>query len=88
MVWMVEEIQEQLAAMRYTFKQLEYFVAVAECGTIAGAAEKVHVSPPSISVAIAQLEEALEVRLFVRQPSGLQLTDAGSEVLSHTRALL
>lgn len=74
--------------MRYTFKQLEYFVAVAECGTIAGAAEKVHVSPPSISVAIAQLEEALEVRLFVRQPSGLQLTDAGSEVLSHTRALL
>jgi len=74
--------------MRYTFKQLEYFVAVAECGTIAGAAEKVHVSAPSISVAIAQLEEALEVRLFVRQPSGLQLTEAGSEVLSHTRAVL
>lgn len=74
--------------MRYTFKQLEYFVAVAECGTIAGAAEKVHVSPPSISVAIAQLEEALELRLFVRQPSGLELTAAGNEVLSHTRTLL
>lgn len=74
--------------MRYTFKQLEYFSAVAECGTIAGAADKVHVSPPSISVAIAQLEEALETRLFVRQPNGLELTAAGHEVLSLTRAIL
>ncbi|RRD57497.1 LysR family transcriptional regulator [Comamonadaceae bacterium OH2545_COT-014] len=74
--------------MRYTFKQLEYFVAVAECGTIAGAAEKVHVSPPSISVAIAHLEEALELRLFIRQHHGLQLTESGEQILGHTRALL
>lgn len=74
--------------MRYTFKQLEYFVAVTECGTIASAAEKVHVSAPSISVAVAQLEEALQTRLFVRQPGGLHLTDAGSQVLTHVRQLL
>jgi DNA-binding transcriptional LysR family regulator len=74
--------------MRYTFKQLEYFVAVAECGSIAGASEKVHVSSPSISVAIAQLEEALAVRLFVRQPNGLQLTEIGSEVLIQARSIL
>lgn len=74
--------------MRYTFKQLEYFAAVAECGSIAAAAEKIHVSPPSISVAISQLEEAIGVRLFSRLPSGLQLTPTGTEILSQTRSIL
>lgn len=74
--------------MRYTFKQLEYFAAVAECGSIAAAADKVHVSPPSISVAISQLEEAIGVRLFSRLSSGLQLTPTGTEILSQTRLIL
>jgi len=74
--------------MNFTFKQLEYFVAVADCGTITGAAEKIHVSAPSISVAIAQLEESLEIRLFTRQSSGLQLTTAGDEVRRRVRTIL
>ena len=74
--------------MRYTFKQLEYFVAVADAGSIAAAAERVHVSSPSISVAVAQLEEELEVGLFVRQSSGLQLTPAGREALERARDIL
>lgn len=74
--------------MRYSFKQLEYFTAVAECGSIAAAAEKVHVSAPSISVAISQLEEALAVRLFSRQQNGLQLTATGAEILIQARSIL
>ena len=74
--------------MRYTFRQLEYFVAVADAGSIAAAAERVHVSSPSISVAVGQLEEELEVRLFVRQSGGLQLTPAGREVLERARRIL
>jgi len=38
--------------LRFTLRQLEYFVAVCECGSIALASEKVHVSSPSISAAI------------------------------------
>ena len=74
--------------MRYTFKQLEYFVAVAECGSITRAAEKIHISSPSISVAITQLEEILATRLFHRQPGGLQITAAGTEVLIKSRSIL
>lgn len=43
-------------AIRFTFRQLEYFVAVGETGSIALAAERVNVSSPSISTSIAQLE--------------------------------
>lgn len=74
--------------MRYTFKQLEYFVAVADTGSIAAAAERIHISAPAISAAIAQLEQELEVSLFVRQSIGLQLTSSGQWVLERARKLL
>lgn len=74
--------------MRFTFKQIEYFVAVAQGGSIASAVDVVHVSAPSISAAISQLEEELGVRLFVRQANGLQLTPIGREVLDRAKILL
>lgn len=52
--------------LRYTLRQLEYFVAVGEPGSIAAASHRVNVSSPSISAAISQLEEELGVQLFVR----------------------
>jgi DNA-binding transcriptional LysR family regulator len=45
-------------------------------------------SAPSISAAISQLEEELEVRLFIRQANGLQLTPIGREVLDRAKSLL
>ena len=42
--------------LRFSLRQLEYFVAVGEAGSIAVASEKVHVSSPSISSALRQLE--------------------------------
>jgi DNA-binding transcriptional LysR family regulator len=74
--------------MRYTFKQLEYFVAVADTGSIAAAAERIHISAPAISAAIAQLEQELQVSLFVRQSVGLQLTSSGQWALERARKLL
>jgi DNA-binding transcriptional LysR family regulator len=74
--------------MRYTFKQLEYFVAVADTGSIAAAAEHIHISAPAISAAIAQLEQELQVTLFVRQSIGLQLTSSGQWALEHARRVL
>ena len=40
-------------AMRFTLRQIEYFVAVGELGSIALAAERLHISSPSISTAIS-----------------------------------
>jgi DNA-binding transcriptional LysR family regulator len=75
--------------MRFTLKQLTYFVAAAEAGTVVGAAARVSISPPSISSAIAQLEQAFGVQLFVRHHAqGLTLTQAGQTFLRATKLFL
>ena len=75
--------------LKYTLRQLEYFVAVGETGSIARASEKVNVSSPSISAAVAQLEQQFGLPLFVRQHAqGLSLTQAGREMLAQARVVL
>lgn len=75
--------------LRFTLRQLEYFVAVGEMGSIALAAEKVNVSSPSISAAINQLEKEYGLPLFVRQHAqGLSLTTAGREMLKQAKMVL
>ncbi len=76
-------------ALRFTLRQLEYFVAVGESGSILQASEKVHVSSPTISAAISQLEQEFGLSLFVRKHAkGLSLTEAGSQMLVQARKLL
>jgi len=75
--------------IRYTLRQLEYFVAVGEAGSIAIASEKVNVSSPSISAAISQLEKEFGLPLFVRQHAqGLSLTQAGRAMLDQAHLVL
>ena len=75
--------------LRYTFRQLEYFVAVGEAGSIARASERINVSSPSISSAISQLEQEFGLPLFVRQHAqGLSLTQAGRHMLEQARVVL
>ena len=72
--------------LRFTLRQLEYFIAVGEMGSIALAAEKVNVSSPSISAAITQLEQEYGLPLFVRQHAqGLSLTLAGREMYKQAK---
>lgn len=74
---------------RFTLRQLEYFVAVGEAGSIAKAAEQVNVSAPSISASIAQLEAEFGVQLFVRKHSHrLSLTAGGRIFLREAARLL
>lgn len=76
-------------ALRYTLRQLEYFVAVGEHGSIASASEVVHVSSPSISAAVAQLEEEFRLPLFVRKHAqGLSLTQAGRQLMEQAQRVL
>lgn len=76
-------------ALRFTLRQLEYFVAVGEAGSIAMASEKVNVSSPSISAAVSQLEQEFGLPLFVRKHAhGLSLTQAGRQFMIHAQDVL
>jgi DNA-binding transcriptional LysR family regulator len=69
-------------------RQLEYFVAIAEMGSLTQAAERLLVSQPSLSQQIRALEAELGGHLFERLPRGVRLTAAGHELLSEARATL
>nr|WP_237465052.1 LysR family transcriptional regulator [Leucobacter luti] len=70
-------------------RQLAYFVAAADVGTITGAAEALHVSPSAMSDAITELETIVGERLCVRRRAhGLTLTPAGQQLMAHARQML
>ena len=76
-------------ALRFTLRQLEYFVAVGEEGSISHASERVNVSSPSISAAISQLEDEFGLPLFVRKHAhGLSLTQAGRQFMAQAKQVL
>ena len=66
---------------RLKFRDLDTFVTVAECGSMAKAASKLSVSQPAISNAIAGIKEALGVPLFDRLAQGVELTRYGQCLL-------
>src|SRR5439155_864258 len=68
--------------------QLRYFVAVAEEGSFSNAAEREHVSQPSLSQQIHKLEEELNQQLFDRLPRSVVLTEAGRTLLVYARQIL
>ena len=75
--------------MQFTLKQLAYFVAAGEASSILRAAENIHVSQPSISNAIAHLEDVFQIQLFIRHHAqGMSLTTAGSQIMDQAKALL
>ena len=75
--------------MQFTLKQLAYFVAAGEAGSILRAAENIHVSQPSISNAITHLEDVFQIQLFVRHHAqGMSLTTAGSQMMERAKQIL
>ncbi len=75
--------------IRFTLRQLRCFVTVAEEGGVTAAAERLALSPSSVSAAVAQLEQALGLDLLVRHHArGVGLTRAGERVLEDARDLL
>ncbi|WP_327727176.1 LysR family transcriptional regulator [Streptomyces sp. NBC_00487] len=73
----------------FSLRQLEYFVAVADTGSMSAAAVRCHASQASISTAIADLERRLGVQLLIRRRAkGVSLTEAGSRILGRARAML
>ncbi len=66
----------------------EYFLRVAELGSINRAAADLNLSQPALSRHIARLEHELACELFVRSQGGVSLTDAGQLLADRARPLL
>lgn len=69
-------------------RQLEVFVGIAEAGSVRGAAERLHLTQPAASMALAELERHLEADLFARERGRLQLNERGRELLPMAREIL
>jgi DNA-binding transcriptional LysR family regulator len=69
-------------------RELLYFVAVAEELHFTRAAERLEMSQPPLSAAIAQLEAKLGTRLLDRDSRNVRLTPAGAELLQRARSIL
>ncbi len=75
--------------MRFTLRQLEFFVMVAETGTLTRASELLRISTPSISAAISALEKELKVQLFIRHHAkGVSITPEGRQVLKEAKLIV
>jgi LysR family transcriptional regulator, hydrogen peroxide-inducible genes activator len=72
----------------FTLRQLQYVVAVADELSFRRAADRCHVSQPSLSSQIAQIEDALGVRLFERANKRVLVTVAGRDIVERARRLL
>ncbi len=69
-------------------RDLEYLVALAEAGHFGRAAERCHVSQPTLSAQLRKLEEFLGVALVERRPRRVALTAAGEAVVERARRML
>jgi DNA-binding transcriptional LysR family regulator len=69
-------------------RHLRYFVAVADAGTVTGAAAALRVAQPAVSQRLRALERELGVTLLHRSPTGVRTTTAGAALLVCARDLL
>ena len=67
---------------------LKKFLAVAETGTVLGAADRIAITQPALSRTIARLEATLGGKLFERLPTGVRLTEFGATVADQARHIL
>ena len=74
--------------LRFDLRDLELFVAVADAGSIARAAERSHTVASAVSKRISDLEDGLGCPLLLRGAKGVELTAAGHALLARARVLL
>ncbi len=71
-----------------TLQQLRYIVCAAECRSMNQAAAKLFISQPSLSATIKDLEEELDMEIFLRSNRGITLTAEGEDFLGYARQIL
>lgn len=68
-------------------RHLRQFLALVDTGSFTAAANQLHVSQPTLSAGIAELERTLGAPVIVRERRALRLTEAGNRLLIHARAI-
>src|ERR1044071_10043526 len=68
-------------------RQLRAFLAIVRCGSLGLAAEALHITQPALSRIVRRLDEQLEVQLFERRTTGMELTAFGQALLPHATVL-
>jgi len=63
-----------------TLKQLRGFEAILEAGSISGAANYLHLTPPAVSMQLRELETSIGIPLVEKRDQGLTATRAGIEL--------
>ena len=74
--------------MNITFRQIRYFIAVAEARSVSAGASAVGISQSAVTDAIRTLELETGVMLFHRHPKGVTLTREGHKFLRHSRSII
>lgn len=75
--------------MKFSLRALRYVVETADAGSVTEAAKRLHVSQPSISAALSQMEAELGIQIFVRHlAKGVTLSPAGQRLVNDARLLL
>ncbi|QLY77884.1 LysR family transcriptional regulator [Clostridium intestinale] len=71
-----------------TLQQLKYVVTVADKGTISEAAKELFISQPSLTKAIKELENEMQITIFNRTNKGIVVSNAGDEFLAYARQVI
>ncbi len=71
-----------------TPRQLKYFVTIAQCGSMTAAASQLHVTQPTLSHHLAELEAELQTPVLQRHARGVTLTPAGQRLYERATAIL
>jgi LysR family nitrogen assimilation transcriptional regulator len=69
-------------------RQLRYFVAIIDAGSLTKAAQKLFISQPSLSQQMSGLEAELKTQLLLRSAQGVSPTTAGSALYRHARLVI
>ena len=70
------------------YKYLQYFVTIADCGTMTAAAEVLHIAQSALSRHLQNMEEEYGTRLMIREPRRMVLTDAGKVLYAYAKKTL
>lgn len=87
-VFVNELYKKNIRGAGMEMKQLQYFRAIVDAGTISGAAKALHMTQPPLSYQIKMLEEELQVQLFFRGTKKITLTEAGKVLYARAGSLL
>lgn len=71
-----------------SLRQLDVFVSIAATGSVRAAAERLHVTQPAVSMALAELERQLDTTLFNRERGRLHLSSRGKELLPQAQEII